>query len=37
MESTKIPLEKYLSVAIGVAEACGLVIREVHESGILKT
>jgi fructose-1,6-bisphosphatase/inositol monophosphatase family enzyme len=36
MESDKINIAHYLSVAISVAEASGLVIRNVYESGELQ-
>ena len=35
MESNKVHVAEYLSVAVLLAEQCGLVIREVYESGKL--
>jgi fructose-1,6-bisphosphatase/inositol monophosphatase family enzyme len=36
MQNNQISVNKYLSIAIGVAEASGAIIRKVYESGELK-
>ena len=36
MQNNQISLNKYLSVAIGVAEASGTIMRNIYESGELK-